>query len=87
MFQAFLLGVTATASAVAGLFFLRFWRDSRDTMFLAFAIFFGTEAVSRVVLVFLERPNEGSPWIYAARLLALLLILAAILKKNYGKHG
>ncbi len=87
MFQVFLLGVTAAFSVVAGLFFLRFWRDSRDTMFLSFAFFFAIEAISRTVLVLSERPNEGSPWIYVARLLGLLLILAAILKKNYGKSG
>ena len=36
------------------------------------------------VTPFFARPNEASPWIYVIRLLALILILAAILRKNYG---
>jgi uncharacterized membrane protein HdeD (DUF308 family) len=87
MIAAFFLGVIATASAISALFFFRFWRDSRDTLFLAFGAFFAVEAISRTTLVFFDHPNEGSPSIYAVRLLALLLILAAILKKNYGEHG
>jgi uncharacterized membrane protein HdeD (DUF308 family) len=75
------------ASAVASLFFFRFWQASRDTLFLAFGVFFATEAISRTTLVFFARPNEGSPWIYVVRLIALLLVLAAILKKNYGSSG
>jgi uncharacterized membrane protein HdeD (DUF308 family) len=82
--EGFLLGVIAMASITAGVFFLKFWRSTRDTFFLAFAAFFLIEAVDRVALLFFSKPNEGSPWIYLVRLLALLLILAAILKKNYG---
>lgn len=31
-----------------------------------------------------EAPNEGSPHLHIVRLLAFLLILDAILRKNYG---
>jgi len=82
--EAFLLGVIATASMTAALFFLKFWRSTRDVLFLAFAAFFLIHAIDRVSLLFFVKPNEGSPWIYVVRLAALLLILAAILKKNYG---
>jgi uncharacterized membrane protein HdeD (DUF308 family) len=82
--EAFLLGVVAMASITAGVFFLKFWRSTRDIFFLAFAAFFLVEAVDRVALLFFSKPNEGSPWIYVARLVALLLLLSAILKKNYG---
>lgn len=85
MIEGFLLGVIATASVTAGWFFLKFWKKTRDVFFLAFAIFFLTEAVTRVALLFFNRPNEGSPWIYLIRLFALLVILAAILHKNYGR--
>lgn len=80
----FLLGVIACASLTAGTFFLKFWRSTRDTLFLSFAVFFFTDAMIRVTLLFFQRPNEGSPWIYVVRLTALLVILAAILRKNYG---
>lgn len=83
MIDGFLLGVIATSSATAGMFFLRFWKKSHDRLFLAFATFFFVEAVNRIVLLFLERPNEGSPWVYVVRLFALVILLVAILEKNY----
>ena len=39
MIETFLVGVIATASLVAGLFFLKFWRDTHDSFFLAFSYF------------------------------------------------
>jgi hypothetical protein len=80
----FLLGVLATMFVMAAVFFLRFWSDTRDSFFLAFAASFLIEGLSRVALLFVERPNEGHPAIYIVRLLAALLILAAIVHKNYG---
>jgi uncharacterized membrane protein HdeD (DUF308 family) len=83
MIQAFLLGVLATMFLAASLFFVRFWLETRDSFFLAFAASFRVEGLSQVVAVFQPKPSESSPWIYVVRLLAMLLILAAILKKNY----
>lgn len=83
MFSLFMLGVSAAASFTAMLFFLRFWKDTRDSLFAAFAFFFLVEGVDRVVLSTMKHPNEGSPWIYVARLIALLVLLGAILRKNY----
>jgi hypothetical protein len=85
MIETFLLGVIASASATAGLFFLKFWRDTRDPFFLAFSASFLIEALNRVAVLFLPRPNEGSPWIYLIRLFASLLILTAIIRKNSGR--
>jgi hypothetical protein len=87
MIEAFLVGVIATASLTAGLFFLKFWRETRDWFFLAFAASFTIEGLNRVAVLYLPRPNEGSPVIYLVRLFAFLLILIAILKKNYGPNG
>jgi uncharacterized membrane protein HdeD (DUF308 family) len=86
MIESFLLGVIATASVTAGLFFLKFWRDTRDSFFLAFAVSFLIEGLNRVSLLFLPRPNEGNPWTYLVRLFAFLLILVAIIRKNYGRN-
>ncbi len=82
MIDGFLLGVIATASITAGLFFLKFWRATRDSFFLAFAASFIIEGLNRSAVVLLDRPNEASHWTYLVRLLSLLLILWAILKKN-----
>jgi len=56
-------------------------------LFLAFAAFFFIEAINRLVLLCFEHPNEGSPWIYLIRLLALVILLFAILEKNYGRSS
>jgi len=85
MVTGFLLGVIATSSLIAGMFFLKFWRHTRDGLFLAFGAAFLIEAFNRVTLLFTAHPNEASPVFYLVRLFAFLLILAGILKKNYGK--
>jgi uncharacterized membrane protein HdeD (DUF308 family) len=83
--EAFLLGVIATSSLTAGVFFLKFWKKTLDSLFLAFGLAFVVEGLNRCAVLFLAKPNEGSPYIYMVRLFAFLLILAAILHKNYGK--
>jgi hypothetical protein len=82
--EPFMLGAIATSSLTAGVFFLKFWRRTRDSLFLAFGLAFLIEGVNRCAMLSLEKPNEGSPYIYGVRLLAFLLILGAILRKNYG---
>lgn len=79
----FLLGVIATGSLTVGLFFLKFWRRTRDPFFLAFSASFLVEAANRVSVLFLPDPSEASPWNRIIRLLSFLLILAAILRKNF----
>ena len=78
------MGVIATTSITAAIFFLRFWKRTRDSLFLAFAVAFLIEGVNRIAVLEVERPNEGSPWTYVVRLIAFLIILAGILNKNYG---
>jgi hypothetical protein len=87
MIDGFLLGVISTASLTAGLFFLKFWRRTRDVLFLAFAISFFIEGLNRIAFLLLPRPSEGSPAIYFVRLVAFLIILTAILWKNYGSRA
>lgn len=82
MVDGFLLGVIVTASTVAGAYFLRFWRQTRDTLFLAFGIAFLIEAANRTCFLFLDSPNEGAPIIYGVRLFSYVLILGAIVNKN-----
>ena len=83
--EGFLLGVIATSSLTAGVFFLKFWKQTRDSLFLAFGLAFVVEGLNRCAVLFLAKPNEGNPYIYLVRLLAFLLILGAILHKNYGR--
>jgi zinc transporter ZupT len=75
-------GAIAMASFVVALFFLRFWRSSRDRFFLYFSLSFGIEGVHRIVSALSYDDNEDSPLHYLVRLLAYGLILWAILEKN-----
>lgn len=56
-----LLGAIAMASLAIGLFFLRFWHETRDRFFLLFALSFFVEGLNRLALALSERPNEGRP--------------------------
>ena len=80
-----LIGAIAMASLVAGIFFLRFWRDTKDSFFLFFAASFLLEAANRAALGLSPDPNEGSPLFYLVRLVSFLLILLAIVQKNREK--
>ena len=87
MIQGFLLGIIVTASFTAAVYFLKFWRNTHDPLFMAFAAAFTIEVLNRLTYLFLESPNEGSPAIYIVRLLAFLIILVAIVRKNRSRAG
>jgi len=76
-----LLGAIAMASFVAGLFFIRFYKSTKDRFFLFFAIAFWIEAVNRVLLATVNF-SEEVPVLYLIRLAAFGLILFAIIDKN-----
>lgn len=80
--DALLSGAIACASLVVALFFLRYWRTTRDRFFLFFALSFSLEALDRVILALIEGAREEMPAFYLIRLLAYILILLAIVDKN-----
>jgi hypothetical protein len=67
---------------VIALFFLRYWLETRDRLFLMFAGGFFAFALSRLILAILDDNAEGRVFVYTFRLLAFALILAAIIDKN-----
>jgi hypothetical protein len=75
-------GALAMAYLVAATFFLRFWRDSRERLFLLFAVAFGMLMVQRVMLTVVGDDPDASLALYGLRLLAFLLIVVAVLDKN-----
>ena len=77
-----LLGAIAMASLTIGLFFLRFWKKTRDRFFLFFAVAFGLEGINRTLLGLIESSSENEPFFYLVRLLSFVLILIAIVDKN-----
>ncbi|MFL6694697.1 MAG: DUF5985 family protein [Ramlibacter sp.] len=80
-----MLGAIAALSMAVALFFLRFWRQTRDRFFLLFAAAFMLEAVSRVALALVTHPDEDEPLFYIVRLVSYALILLAIWQKNRGR--
>lgn len=82
MINGFLLGVIVTASLIASSFFLKFWKQTRDLLFMYFAAAFAVESLNRLAFLLIDNPHEGSTIIYTIRLFSYLLILAAIVQKN-----
>ena len=82
-----LTGAVSMASFVAMLFFLRYWRQTRDGYFLLFAISFGLDAATRAVLGLWQLSEETEPLVYLARLLTFGLIIVAIVQKNRPGRG
>jgi hypothetical protein len=80
--EGLLMGAVAMASLVAAMFFLRFWRQTRDAFFLFFACAFGIDAVTRFVLGIGRVPESKEPLFYIPRLVMFGLIILAIVQKN-----
>jgi hypothetical protein len=80
--QPFLAGAIWMGYVTAGLFFLKFWRRTRDPLFLTFAIAFWMLGGLRCALSILAEESELRTFLYLARLLAFALILWAIFRKN-----
>ena len=80
--SALLSGMLTAGYLVAGLHFLKFRRRTGDRLFLAFAVAFAVLAAQRAALVFLADVREATLFLYALRVLAFVLIIAAIVDKN-----
>lgn len=78
----FTSGMITMTFIVAVVFFLRFWRRTRDGLFLAFALAFFLLALNQALTSLLGRPFEEHSWIYLLRLAAFSALIFAILRKN-----
>lgn len=78
----FLSGMVTFGFFVAGLFFLRFWKRTAETLFLAFAAAFWLLGLTQALLAFTDMPVEERSGFYLVRLAAFILILLAIALKN-----
>jgi hypothetical protein len=78
----FLSGAAALGYFACALFLLRFWRRTREQLFLAFSAAFALLGTAQTVITLAEIPTEDKGALYLIRLLAFLLILVAIYRKN-----
>jgi hypothetical protein len=83
----FLAGAVALGYVLATVFFLRFWRKTRDRLFLSFAAAFGLLALNRVLASMFRVTAEQNSIVDVLRVLAFLIILFAIVQKNLGRDS
>ena len=80
---AFLHGMVAMGFIIAGLFFLRFWRRTKDRLFFVLALAFWLLALGQAFLgVSGAYPDQS--WEFVPSLGAFSLLILAILMKNFG---
>jgi len=77
-----LAGALTAGSLVAALFFLRFWRETRDRLFAFFAGAFALLALQRVALTWAIVSQRDTTASYVLRLAAFVVLLIGILDKN-----
>jgi len=78
----FFAGAVTLGHLVAAVFFLRFWRRTRDRLFLAFGAAFVLLSLNQALAAFLGAGDELTPFTYVLRVLGFVLILYAIVDKN-----
>ena len=78
----FVLGGSALACFAIALFFLRFWRDTGDRLFAAFAGAFLVFGVNRLILTLTSEDADGRTYSYLLRFLAFMLVVWGIVGKN-----
>lgn len=83
----FLSGAITMGFVVAAGFFARFWRDTGDRLFLAFAVAFALLALNQALAQWLGAADERVAYTYLLRVLGFLLILGAIIDKNLVQSG
>ena len=78
----FVAGLLVMGYAIAALFFLRFRRETGDRLFAFFGAAFALLALQRALLAAGPLFAIEEIWYYVLRLVAFLLIIAAIVDKN-----
>jgi len=72
------------ASLVAAVFFLRFWRATRERLFIFFALAFLGLGATWVGLAIINHPADEAQqeYAYILRLLAFVILIIGIIDKN-----
>ena len=80
----FAWGVLAMASLVAALFFLRFWRATRERLFAFFSLSFLGLGATWLGLAIIDQPADEAQqeYAYIVRLLAFVILIIGIIDKN-----
>jgi len=82
MLNNFLAGAIVMGFGVAAVMFLKFWKRTRELLFLAFAGSFLLLGVTQALLTLADFQDDARTRIYLLRLAAFLLILFAMAWQN-----
>lgn len=77
----FLSGIIFATFAASGLFFVKFWKKTKEPFFSVFAFALWILALERIPLLTLG-PDSEAYWIYLFRLSAFVLIILAVQRAN-----
>lgn len=78
----FLAGGLTACYLIATVFFFRFWRRTRDRLFISFALAFALLAAEQTARMVLGIADERGNYLYILRIIAFLIILYAVIDKN-----
>jgi hypothetical protein len=78
----FLDGAVAMACVAISVFFLRFWRESEERLFLCLAAAFGVFAVNYSALGLLPLADEHLAYAFVLRLIGFVAILIGVALKE-----
>lgn len=78
----YLCGMITACNWIAATIFLRFWKQTRDRLFLFFALAFLVFGFSRLPRAFVEPDAAWTVYTYLVRFIAHASLLVAILDKN-----
>jgi hypothetical protein len=87
MVNDFLAGAIVMGFLVAALMFLRFWKRTREGLFLAFSGSFLLLGATQGLLTLGNFQDEERSWLNLLRLAAFLLILFAMGWQNRGRRS
>jgi hypothetical protein len=83
----FFHGMVTMGFLVAGLFFLRFWRRTKEGLFVVFALAFWLLALNQIFLSLPGGSTDNQSWEFLPSLGAFGLLVLAILVKNFSGSG
>ncbi len=84
LLASFLSGLITMGFVIAALFFFRFWKRTRDALFITFGFAFLLLALNQALIGLADVTGEGRSLLYIPRLAAFALLIAAIVGKNIG---
>ena len=82
MLNQFLAGAASVSLLVIAMFFIRFWKRTRDRLFLFFASAFLILMLERLIRASMEIETEWAPYVYMVRLAAFVVMIIGVVDKN-----